>query len=82
MHAHPHQEGNDMEIMFEELDNYFEEEHQGRNQEENNNNNNNNNNEGQQHEKLIFAELPLYKQEPSIRLSNEDGSGFNCPLTG
>jgi hypothetical protein len=26
------------------------------------------------------AELTLYKQEPSIRLKNDDGT-FNCPLT-
>jgi hypothetical protein len=44
------QEGNKMDMMFEELNDYFEEEHQGRNQAENNNSNNN---DDQQLENLI-----------------------------
>jgi hypothetical protein len=76
MHPQPCQEGNEMHMMFEELNDYFEEELQGRHHKENDNNN-----EEQQHENVINAELLQYKQEPSIRISKEDGSKFNCRLT-
>ncbi len=66
MHPQPCREGNEIHMMFEELNDYFKEELQCRNHEENNNYNDNNNEE-QQCENVINSELLLYKQEPSIR---------------
>jgi hypothetical protein len=82
-------EPNDLDVMFEELNQYYMGQQQGQNLADellaDDAANNNNNNRDQHRINIVNAELLLYQQEPSIRLYKEgwagDGSSFNCPFT-
>jgi hypothetical protein len=76
-----HHQGNDMDAMFEKLNDFYAGDREGRNDIDENNNII----QQQQWVNVIEAELLLYKEEPPIRLyhqgGNDDTVKFNCPLT-
>jgi len=74
-------EPNDLDMMFDDLNEYYmeQQQQQGHNAADAQEALNNNNLE-QHRINLVEAELLLYQQEPSIRLYKE-GSTFNCPFS-
>jgi hypothetical protein len=75
-------EPNDLDMMFDDLNEYYmEQQQQQRHNAADAQVALNNNNLEQHCINFVEAELLLYQQEPSIRLYKEDSSSFNCPFS-